>query len=250
MRRLLAALAFLTRLPVPGAAGFNAEDVGRGALAFPAVGALLGGLMAAAALALHPALPSPVVALLLLALSALLTGALHLDGLADMADGFGGGRTKEDVLRIMRDHLIGAYGAVALVLGLGLKAAAIAHLLPRADAACALVVAPVLSRWASVCLSAALPYARSGAGLGHALTDHVRGVEVAGASAFGLGLTLWLAGPARGAVLVLGVAALSALLALWCRERIGGITGDTLGANTEASECLVWVVWLASAVRA
>src|SRR5581483_1095828 len=114
MRRLLAALAFLSRLPVP-IGELEAADIGKATLVVP--------------------------------LAALVTGALHLDGLADMADGFGGGRTRDDVLRIMRDHAVGAYGVVAIVLVLAVKIAALSALIGAGDGWRALVVAAALSRW-------------------------------------------------------------------------------------------------------
>ncbi len=243
MRRLFAGIAFLSRIPVPGAATFDAADVGRATLTFPVVGALLGMVLVLLSHALYPALPAMVASFLLLAVGALLTGALHLDGLADMADGFGGGHTKEDVLRIMRDHLIGAYGAVALLLAVGVKASALAALLERGRADEALVVAPALGRWASVFLGRFLPYARRSGGLGSAITDHVGWTEWVGATLLALGLALGLLGW-RGGVALAGVAAVSALQGAWCLKKIGGITGDTMGANTEVCEVLVFVVLL------
>src|SRR5205085_11082690 len=88
------------------------------------------------------------------------TGALHLDGLADTADGFGGGRTRDQALRIMRDHAIGSYGAVALVLVAALKITTIASLVDGRRAVPCLVLAPALGRWSAVALSATQPYAR------------------------------------------------------------------------------------------
>lgn len=245
MRRLLAGISFLSRVPVPGAATFDAADVGRATLAFPLVGALLAGLLVVVRYAVYPALPPTVAAFLLLAVSALLTGALHLDGLADMADGFGGGRTKEDVLRIMRDHVIGAYGGVALLLLVGLKASALAALLERGHADAALLASMVLGRWASVPMGRFLPYARRTGGLGTAMTDHVGWTEVVGASLLAFGLCLGVLGPVRGGAAVALVACVSLLQGAWCVRKIGGITGDTLGANTEVCEALVLVLLLA-----
>jgi cobalamin 5'-phosphate synthase/cobalamin synthase len=236
VRRLLAALSFLTRLPVPLA--FDDADVGRSTLAFPLVGALLG--LGAAWVARAP-LPTAVTAVLVVAFSALATGGLHLDGLADSADGFGGGRTREDVLRIMKDHSIGAFGGIALILILLLKIACVASGLSWK----ALVLAPLLARWASVPLARLLPYARP-SGLGKALFDHVGAVEIVGATVLAIGGT-WYLGGARGALCAGAVIAFSLIFALFCRSRIGGITGDTLGANTELCEALVYVVWLACA---
>ncbi len=112
MRSLLVAISFLTRLPAGRFAAFNAEDVSHSAGWFPVVGLLLGAIYALAAFLLKSHLPLVMVAVLLVILDALATGALHFDGLADTADGFGGGKNREDILRIMRDHAIGSYGGV------------------------------------------------------------------------------------------------------------------------------------------
>jgi cobalamin 5'-phosphate synthase/cobalamin synthase len=243
MRRLAAAVAFLTRAPLPARLGFGAADVGRGALFFPLVGAALG-LTASAALPLRDlGLPSLVVAVLCVALLALATGALHLDGLADTVDGFGGGRTREDVLRIMRDHAVGAYGALALVLVVLLKVAAVAALVDRGQARPYLVVAAALARWSGVALARICPYARPAeGGLGAALTEHVGWVELAGATLLAGAATLlvgWGAVACWAAVL-----AVTALAAWVCLRRIGGVTGDTLGATTELGEAAILTVGL------
>ena len=115
MRSLLAAVAFLTRLPVGRIAAYDLADVARSAGWFPVVGILLGAIYTAAAALLRVHLPLDLVAILLVILDALATGCLHFDGLADTADGFGGGKDPQDVLRIMRDHSIGSYGAIAIV---------------------------------------------------------------------------------------------------------------------------------------
>lgn len=238
MRRLLAAIGFLTRLPLPRALAFDARDVGRATLFFPLVGALLGALAVGARLVLAGHLPPLLVAALVVAIWAIATGALHLDGLADTADGFGGGRSREDVLRIMRDHVIGAYGGVALVLLVLVKVAAVAALVEQGRADAYLVVAPALSRWASVALGRFLPYARRESGTGSAVTDHVGWFELVGATAIAVAVALSCAGW-RGAVCWGGVVIISALSGLVCMRRIGGVTGDTLGANSELCEALV-----------
>ncbi len=245
MKRLLHAIAFLTRLPVPGPPIAGGADVGRAALFFPAVGALLGALLAVAARALAPRVPPLPLAILLVALLAALTGALHLDGLADTADGFGGGRSREDVLRIMREHTVGAYGATALALVLLLDAALVAALLERGRAASWLVVAPALARWVPVALSRFLPYARAGGGLGAAVTDHGGALELAGATALALALALGLAG-AAGLLAFAAVAVLALAHGLVCRRRIGGVTGDALGAGVELAQALALLVGVAT----
>lgn len=241
MRRFLCALAFLTRVPVR--LQFDARDVGRATVCFPMIGALLGLLAVGVRVVCGDALPPFVVAFLTLGALALATGALHLDGLADMADGFGGGRRREDVLRIMRDHVIGAYGACALVFVIGLKAACLAAL---ADDG-VIVLAAILGRWASVPVGMFVPYARREAGgLGAAITDFVGFGEVLGATLFAAGAAFWLCG-ADGAIMFGAVIAMTAAQAWWCVRKIGGVTGDTMGANTEACEALVYVVGLACA---
>lgn len=258
MERLFAAIAFLTRAPLPARWQFDAAAVGRAMLLFPLVGAGLGTMSAATLFALAwrvPAadggapnglwLPPILVAVILVTLGAWLTGALHLDGLADMADGFGGGRTREDVLRIMRDHVIGAYGATALILLVLLKVAALSALIERGAAAPYLIIAPALGRWATVPLGLFLPYARrEERGLGVAATDHVGWYELIGASVLAGTLTLLVVGWC-GALCWAGVIVVTLFNARLCRRRLGGITGDTLGANTEMCEATVFIIAVA-----
>lgn len=236
MRRFVCAVAFLTRAPLPSTLAFDAADVGRSMMFFPLVGALLGCIAVAERHVLAGVLPSSVLAVLILGSIALATGALHLDGLADMADGFGGGRTREDVLRIMRDHVIGAYGACALVFVVGVQVSALAALLPG-NCEHVLLVAPMLSRWGGVPIAMLVPYARGGS----AAMRYVGAREVVGATLIaGVGavaLLGWQGVAMWGAVMVM-----TALQARWCVRKIGGITGDTTGANIVACETLVYVL--------
>ena len=239
MRSLLAAIAFLTRIPVGRWADLSSEDVSLSAGWFPAVGALVGGIECLAAWLLRPRLPAAVTAMLVVALDALLTGALHYDGLADSADGFGGGKNRDDILRIMRDHAIGSYGGVALVLAIGMKLAALAALLQGSNWPEALLAAPVLGRWAILLLSAALPYARQTAsvvvGMGRKALAW-GSLFIVAALAAGRDPRLW---SAAAVVLVL-----TAILGFYYRRKIAGITGDTLGAAAEIAEVVVLVVFV------
>jgi adenosylcobinamide-GDP ribazoletransferase len=190
-------------------------------------------------------MPSTLTAILIVLTGVVLTGALHLDGLADTTDGFGGGRTRDDVLRIMRDHQIGTYGAIALIMMLLLQISAIANLIERDVAARFLVVAPAVSRWSMVVLGRRLPYARSDAGLGRALTDHLHNREVWVSTALVLLIAIGLARWAGIVSLALALT-LTAGVGLACWRRIGGITGDTLGANAVLCET---AILLAAAVQ-
>ena len=246
IRGFLAAVSFLTCLPVGRWFVFDKEAVARSARWFPMVGAMLGAIFAGVLLLLVRVLPPLVSAVIAVAVLARLTGAMHLDGLADTADGFGGGRTRDDVLRIMRDHSIGAYAGVALILVLALKVASISALAAADTLVPALVLAPVLGRWSSVLLSATQPYARPGndaAGTAGAPTRLVGRVELIVATVIALAFAALL-DPLRGLVSSASVALLTAAWAWRCRQKIGGVTGDTLGAVIEASECLVLLLFL------
>jgi cobalamin 5'-phosphate synthase/cobalamin synthase len=244
--RPLVAIAFLTRIPVPLPASLDGEEVGRASLFFPAVGLLVGALQAGAAFLLLKRLPDAVVAVLVVALGVLVTGALHLDGLADTADGFGGGKDKEHALRIMRDHSVGAYGASAIALSLALKISILATLTMFGTPGLLwIALAPALGRWAPVVLGRALPYARAEGGLGKAVTDGSTGaLELGGATVIALGAAAGLAG-VNGAIAAAGAALATLLLGLLCRRKIGGVTGDTLGASVELVEAVVLLLALA-----
>ena len=120
-QRLGLALTFLTIIPASRGHMADSRDLAESMAWFPLVGLVLGGLLTAAALGLNQCLPAPASAALLVALLAAATRALHLDGLADTLDGLGGGHNREDSLRIMKDHAVGAFGAVGIVLVLLLK---------------------------------------------------------------------------------------------------------------------------------
>jgi cobalamin 5'-phosphate synthase/cobalamin synthase len=255
MRRLLAAIAFLTRFPVPAwvtKQPFGAVDVGRSTLVFPVVGAGIGAV-GAVALELFSlpirtgevqALPAPVTGILLVALAAWITGGMHLDGLADMADGFGGGSSREEVLRIMGEPTVGAFGTVALILLIGTKVTALSVLLERGVAIPYLIIASTLGRWASVVVGRFLPYARSSSGLGAALTDHVGWLELVGATVLAGGIT-FLAIRWYGLICWVTVILVTLVVGRLSKRRIGGITGDVMGANVELSEAAVFVVAVA-----
>ena len=239
LRGLAAAVAFLTRVPVGRWIELDAADIARGGALFPLVGAGIGTVVGGATQALSGSLTAPLAAVIGLAAGAVLTGVLHLDALADTADAFGAS-TRERALEIMREHAIGAYGAVSLVLDLGAKTAALAVLAERHEVLRYAVCAAAVARVAPVVLSSALPYARSGGGIGNALggTGWVRvGVAVAVGVAICVLLhaTLLLA---VGLAVVVGVGFVA-------RHALGGVTGDVLGAAAELCELAALVVAVA-----
>jgi adenosylcobinamide-GDP ribazoletransferase len=225
------AVAFLTRLPVGGGALSP-----RSALWFPVVGAALGGLVGGAAIGLAGVLPPLLAGALAVALELVLTGALHVDGLADSADGLGG-RDRERALAIMRDHAVGAYGASALVLDLLAKSAALGALAER-DELLPVIAAFAVSRAAALPLAAALPYARS-EGTGRPL-DRLAPLVAAGGVALA-------AATAVLAPATLAAAALVVLAVWWlARRRLRGVTGDVLGAAIELTATAALIVAAAS----
>lgn len=226
------AFAFLTRLPLPPGDAQPAQ-LGAAVAWFPLVGALLGAAQWLGYAALSPWLDPMFLGLLLVTLGALLTGALHLDGLADVFDGLGGGRgDRTRMLEIMRDPRIGAHGACALVLLLIGKFLASAELCGRGHWQ-PLMAAPVCARFAAVLLIRLFPYARA-EGLGRAFHDHSRARHVLFAMLLSALALAWIGPPALG---LLAVALISALLlASWVQRRIGGLTGDAYGAAIELAE--------------
>jgi adenosylcobinamide-GDP ribazoletransferase len=244
MRGLLVAGRFLTCLPLP--AGPEAGDLGRAAAWFPVVGAVLGVLLAGGHLAGRWLVPPLLAAVLVVALWALLTGGLHLDGLADTADGLGGGWTRDETLAIMRDARTGAYGVVAVVLVLALKIGALAGL-AAALGWRAVLLAPVLARAAPIALVRLCPPARA-EGSGHAFALTAAGGGVLAAALVPVGLALGLFG-APGLVPVAVTALATVGFAGYLRHRLGGLTGDCLGALVEASEALTLLALAALAHR-
>jgi adenosylcobinamide-GDP ribazoletransferase len=245
---IFVATAFLTRVPVPVVAG--ARDVGRAARWFPLVGGAIGGTAALAAWGCDvigvPPLPTAV---LLVSLGAWITGAIHLDGLADMADGFGGGHTRDDVLRIMRDPTIGSYGADTLVAVITMKVTALAALLERNAALPFLVAAPAISRWTIVALGTWLPCARAEGGLGQAVTraSGMTGLLVATAMTAAIAFAIL-----RTAAIVPWAVAivLMVMVGRAAQRRIGGVTGDVFGTSVELAETTVLVCGVLLAGRA
>jgi adenosylcobinamide-GDP ribazoletransferase len=179
-----------------------------------------------------------------LAATLLLTGALHEDGWADVCDGFGGGTSAERTLDIMRDSRIGAFGAIGVVVMLGLKWQAISAL-PGPWVPAALVAGHALSRAAAVSLMVTLPYVRGESAKAKPMATTLGGGRLVFALATG-GVSLFLL-PLRMWWAVLVVAVARGALAWWFQRRIGGYTGDCLGAAQQVCEVLVYLSVLALA---
>ena len=249
LRLFFTALQFFTRLPIPRWVGFDAAWLHHASRYFPLVGVVVGALAAAVYGAAACLLPAPVAVLLSTAAGIYVTGAFHEDGFADMCDGFGGGITRERVLVIMKDSRIGAYGAIGMVCVLALKCLTLS-LLPPAVAIAALLLAHPLSRLAAVALIWRMDYARE-EGKAKPMAQQMSGAEfaiaalTAGACAAAIGIHGTLAWSTLGAAAAAAFAGALWLARLFQR-RIGGYTGDCLGAVQQTAEVLIYLCVLAS----
>lgn len=232
-------LVFLTRFPVGHDA--SGADVARACWSLPVVGALVGAFGALIYWLAHSlGLPPFVSATLAVGATMLITGCLHEDGLADTADGFGGGSTAERKLAIMRDSRIGAYGASALALSLMLRAGAIASLIEPELVALALIAAHAGARAAMPALMRFVPRARQD-GLAADAGRPPRSSVIAAALSGTLVLVLCL-GAGTGSLAVLSAIAAIGLMAWLALRQVGGQTGDVLGALEQIAEILILLV--------
>ncbi len=251
-RDLLAAFALLTRLPLPafprGAEAAPGEPpLARCFWAFPLVGVVVGLIGAGLyRLALALALPVPLAAILAVAAGILATGAFHEDGLADSADGLGA-RTRERRLEIMRDSRIGSFGAIALILSLGLRVTALAEIATPGAVTAALIVAGALGRGSILGLVGLLAPARRD-GMAASIGRPPAKAMTAGLL-LALLVPLALLPPVSAAATLLAATFGGAVMAILAQRRIGGYTGDTLGALEQVVECAVLLVLVAAMPR-
>lgn len=240
--RFCAALRFLTVLPVPGHIGSEEQDLTRSVVFFPVVGVGVGFIMAVVAWLIWPFLPALPAAAIMVFLLLAISGGFHLDGLADSADGLMSARPREHILAIMRDSQIGSMGAAALVMVLLAKTVALGSL-PQAEAASAVFLMPIAGRCLMVLMMVLLPYVRGNEGRAALFYETARqDKKIAYISGAILYSSCWYAGGVFG--LVAGALALGAMLlfAWFCRSKIGGATGDTLGATCELTEMVIALV--------
>jgi len=234
MHRLALAFCFLTILPWPQRGVQRPDDLGGSMAFYPLVGAVLASLLVGLHLLGAEVFPDGVLRPALILLLVVLSGGLHLDGVADVCDGFYAGVTKTDALRIMKDPHVGTMAVVGVVGSLLLKVVLLNHL-PATVLYSAVLVFPVLSRGGMVWGTWMGPYARPEGGTGEMFFRTLRGRHVGWATAF---LAVWGILFASWPVLFL-IALAAGITWAWvsfCRWRIGGMTGDTLGALNELLE--------------
>lgn len=231
-----AAVMFLTRVPVGRAHEFRLEDLAGSAIYFPVVGALVG-LSGGIALLTSYVVPSFVAVLICMLVTLCITGGLHEDGLADCADGLVGGQDPERRLEIMKDSRIGAYGALALWFSLTAKLILIQSLLAVSiiNAVLAVVVAQSLGRASTVALLAGLPYVRTGESKSSPFGNKVTHAQLRIALVFPTILSVALL-QLDGLLCILATTAVAVGCGFYFKRKIGGITGDCLGATNQLVE--------------
>jgi adenosylcobinamide-GDP ribazoletransferase len=236
------AFQFLTRLPL-GRLPYDPNALSRSAKFFPVVGFAIGLVGAQWYLWLGRHLPAAIAALLTVASFALVTGGLHEDGLADVADAFGGGWNREQILAILKDSRIGTFGALAIVISVGLRLLLLGSL-PADRVALYVVSGQVLCRWTALPLGYALPAAREFSGQGARIARQISGgslvigtVITVAVVAYALRRALWSP--------LLSTLAVTFFTGLYYWRRIGGVTGDCFGATNQLAEIVVYLcgVW-------
>jgi adenosylcobinamide-GDP ribazoletransferase len=243
----LAALQLLTSLPVPLQRQLSPAQVGRATAWFPAVGLIIGGILTLLNWLLSFILPPSVADALLIAALVLVTGAMHLDGLADTCDGLAGHRTVEERWRIMRDSRTGAFGVVGIALLLLVKYVTLNNI-PDGWLLPTLIFMPVVSRWAMAYAVYAFPYARP-EGLGTAYKNATRWPQFTAATLFTfiVAAALFPLFSCLGFILISGIWVVTTLSACYLKHKFSGLTGDTYGAINEVAEVmsllLVIVIW-------
>lgn len=249
LRLFFTALQFFTRAPIPTWVGFEPDWLGQSARYFPAVGIVVGAV-AAAVYVLSLLFFPQAVAVLMSAIAAIaLTGALHEDGLADAADGFGGRMTPERTLEIMSDSRIGTFGVLAIGLVLALKCVVLSHL-PHGVVIGGLLIAHPLSRLAATMLIWRLHYVKP-QGKAKPMVRQMSSRDVA-IAATPVGLVMLAAGIATGVtwvgmtVSILAVAGVTAWAGRLFVRRLGGYTGDCLGAAQQLTEAACYLSLLAA----
>jgi adenosylcobinamide-GDP ribazoletransferase len=240
LRLLRIALQFLTRVPAGPIADWPPDWLARSAKYMPLVGALIGAIAGGVVMASAIVFPDPLPIVLGLATAMVITGALHEDGLADTADAFGGGRTREHSLEIMKDSRIGTYGTLALIVVLALKAAALLPL-GYSVAARVLIAGHAAARLASVLALSKLKYASPGNSKVGEKTSALTSAETAVAVALGLTPAFLLLDLTTAIISLAFAFIAAAALTLIAQRRIGGYTGDVLGAIEQVYEATFFI---------
>ena len=241
--RFLSALKFLTVIPAPGG-DLGPEELGRSSGYFPVVGIIIGLILAGVNWLLGMVLPTTLVNVLLIVSLVVLTGALHLDGFIDSCDGIAGHKTAQERWQVMHDSRVGAFGIVGAISLLLVKYISLSSV-PGYLLMAALILMPVVGRWAMVYAVFAYPYARP-SGLGKGFKQGVGWLPVIQATVVA-GVVAVVLFRVAGLVIMLGIWTVTALVAIYLKRKFAGLTGDSYGAINEVAEvcCLIFILLMA-----
>ncbi|MFQ5987308.1 MAG: adenosylcobinamide-GDP ribazoletransferase, partial [Dehalococcoidia bacterium] len=234
-----AALEFLTVIPSPLRREATAKEIGRSVVYFPLIGLGLGGVLYGLDRLFTLFLPMALGSVLIIAALILLTGANHLDGFIDTCDGMAAGRSPQQRLEIMRDSRAGGFGVVGACSLLLVKSVSLIFV-PAAFRMAALLLMPVLSRWAMVYAVFAYPSARR-EGIGQTFKEQANWQRMSIATLIALAISVLLL-KLLGLALMAGVWLVATIMAIFLKRRLGGLTGDTYGAINEVMEVLVLIL--------
>ena len=240
MRHFIVAFEFLTIMPSPLKVAFREDDLGRSMSVFPLVGLLLGGMLVLLNTVLSPFLAERIVNIIILASLVVVTGGLHIDGFMDTLDGIASSGKKDTILRVMRDSNVGAIGVIGAILLVLLKWEAL-NGLPGREKIIALLLMPAVGRWGMTFITYLSPYVRK-EGLGRSFSQGISAGGLYFATLTVLVLSILLAG-VSGLVIILVTGLLGFIWSKWFTKKIGGITGDVLGAFNEILETMVLLIF-------
>lgn len=236
-------LQFLTRLPINLALPCEPLNFRRGTVFFPVVGLVIGAFQWLVFYFASMALPADITAILVVAAGVIITGALHLDGLGDVCDGFFAFKGKDRIIEIMKDSRIGTYSCIAVILDLMLRYACYSNLITH-DLSFGIIAAPVISKTVFILLFYIGKQAKT-LGTGNLFIGNV-GIEELFMSFFiGISEVVFLLGVNKAPVIILAAVIATVVFNKYCEKKIGGLTGDTLGANNEIVEILTLILVVA-----
>jgi len=237
--KFLAALRFLTIIPLPWGREVSPEKLGRSTGYFPVVGIIIGLILVGLNWLFGLFLPSPVVNVLLVVSSVVISGALHLDGFVDTCDGIAGHKTPEERWQVMHDSRAGAFGIIGVCCLLLVKYVSL-NSVPDTLLMVTLVLMPMISRWAMVYAVFVYPYAKP-SGLGRVVKQEARWYRFVVATLIVLVVAFVLA-QLMGIAIMLGIWIIVMVMATYLKRKFSGLTGDTYGAINEVAEVCVLIL--------
>ncbi len=240
MRYFLIAIQFLTIFPIK-LNKVKEKDFGNSLRYFPLVGTIIGLIISFSLYGLSLIFPYTIACLLILIILVVITGAIHLDGFADTCDGLCGSRERHKILEIMRDSHIGVFGTIGLILLLGLKFS-LFHSMPQLLLGKTLVIMTTLGRWLQVLACYLSSYAQS-QGKGKYFVENVEKKELIFGGLFSLAVAIFVMG-VKGIALFIVAGVLMFTVISYIKRRVGGMTGDTIGAVNEVSEAIILLISL------